>query len=179
MEADDRQLITDFLRGERAAIEQIEDWLQQAALRYRQPLAMPWEDVQQELLLEATGLLQRGAFRGDSRLRTYLWRVANCICLNLLRDQARERLSDLDAEVDRLQAPGSSPLERVLKKESVSDLTRLMEVMPECRKLWVMILGGKSYREMSRELGVSTGSLRVKVLRCRRKAIARWQSWRS
>ncbi len=178
MDSDDEQLIAGFLRGERAAIEQIEDWLKQAASRYRQTLAMPWEDVQQELLLEVTGLLQRGAFRGDSRLRTYLWRVANCVCLNLLRDQARERPGEPDAAADRLRAPGSSPLERVLKNESVSDLTRLMEAMPECRKLWVMILGGKSYREMSRELGVSTGSLRVKVLRCRRKALARWRSWR-
>ena len=179
MEADDEQLIADFLRGEKTAIEQIQDWLQQAARRYRQPLAVPWEDVRQELLLEVTDLLQRGAFRGDSRLKTYLWRVANYICLNLLRDQARERWSDLDAAADRLQAPGSSPLEWVLKRESVSDLTRLMEAMPECRELWLMILRGKSYREMSRELGVSPGSLRVKVLRCRRKAIARWQSWRS
>ena len=175
MKADDERLIADFLRGERAAVEQVEDWLQQAARRYRQALDLPWEDLRQELLLEVTGLLQRGAFRGESRLRPYLWRVASCTCLNLLRDQAWEHRSDPDAAVDRLKAPGSSPLERVLKKESVRELTRLMEAMPECRELWKMILGGKSYRQMSRELGASPGSLRVKVLRCRRKAFALWQ----
>ncbi len=178
METDDQQLIADFLRGESAAVEQVADWLRQAAFRYRRSLTMPWEDVQQELLLEATDLLRRGRFRGESQLKTYLWRVAHCICLNLLRDQGRLRWSALEAHTERLPAPGSSSLERVLKKESVNELTQLMEAMLECRKLWRMILDGKNYREMAQTLGVSAGSLRVKVLRCRRKAFERWKNWR-
>jgi DNA-directed RNA polymerase specialized sigma24 family protein len=41
----------------------------------------------------------------------------------------------------------------------------------ECRRLWRMLVDGFSYREMSDEYGVSEGALRVRVLRCRRKAL--------
>ena len=37
--------------------------------------------------------------------------------------------------------------------------------------LWALLLAGRSYREMSELLGVGEGALRVRVLRCRRRAI--------
>ena len=37
---------------------------------------------------------------------------------------------------------------------------------------WKMIVIGHSYREMSQRLGVAEGTLRVRVLRCREKAVA-------
>ncbi|MBI3949148.1 MAG: sigma-70 family RNA polymerase sigma factor [Acidobacteria bacterium] len=42
----------------------------------------------------------------------------------------------------------------------------------ECRQLWGMILDGLSYQQMSQHLNVSEGSLRVRVMRCRKKAVA-------
>jgi DNA-directed RNA polymerase specialized sigma24 family protein len=46
------------------------------------------------------------------------------------------------------------------------------ETSDECRRLWLMILDGMSYQQMSQRLGASEGALRVKVLRCRKRAIA-------
>lgn len=180
MEPDDELLIAAFLRGESVAVERIRGWVTESVRRFRPRLALPWEDVQQELLLEVTALLRRGAFRGESRLRTYLWRIAKYRCLNLLRDQAKQRRSDPEEEeLERLPCPESSPRARLLERESSDGLVRLMAAMPpECRRLWTMILAGKSYREMGEELGVATGTLRVRVLRCRRKAVALWESWR-
>jgi DNA-directed RNA polymerase specialized sigma24 family protein len=43
---------------------------------------------------------------------------------------------------------------------------------PDCRDLWKMIVLGLSYKEMSGRLGVAEGTLRVRVLRCRERAIA-------
>jgi DNA-directed RNA polymerase specialized sigma24 family protein len=43
----------------------------------------------------------------------------------------------------------------------------------ECQKLWRMIVAGMSYRQMSERLEVSEGTLRVRVLRCRKRAMAR------
>ena len=43
-----------------------------------------------------------------------------------------------------------------------------------CRELWSMILDGLSYREMGVRLAVAEGTLRVRVLRCRQQAVARW-----
>ena len=42
----------------------------------------------------------------------------------------------------------------------------------ECRELWRMLVLGLSYREMSLRLQVAEGTLRVRVLRCRERAVA-------
>jgi DNA-directed RNA polymerase specialized sigma24 family protein len=42
----------------------------------------------------------------------------------------------------------------------------------ECRELWRMLLLGLSYREMSQRLEVAEGTLRVRVLRCRERAVS-------
>jgi RNA polymerase sigma factor (sigma-70 family) len=65
------------------------------------------------------------------------------------------------------------PANQLLKKESGEMLLRVLEKMPEeCRQMWGMILAGLSYQEMSRQLGVSEGTLRVRVLRCRKRAVS-------
>lgn len=179
MDDEDQQLITGFLRGEGAAIRQVQEWLRQASRRFRPRLAQPWEDVEQDLLLEVTALLKRGSFRGAARLKTYLWRVAQYTCLNLLRDQGRRRPVEAhEEELPELPDPARSPLDELVQAEAVTLLGRLMaELSPECRDLWQQILAGTSYREMSRVLGVAEGALRVRVLRCRRRAVALWQHW--
>lgn len=176
MDVGDLRLIEEFLHGDRKAVERIERWLAQAARGFRSRLRLPWEDVQQELLLKVTDLLRRGEFRGEARLRTYLWRVASYTCLNLVRDQARLQRIELEGDdPERWPAVGGSSLDRLLQSETVDGLARLMAAMPPaCRELWGRILRGESYRAMSRSLGVSPGALRVRVLRCRRRALALW-----
>jgi DNA-directed RNA polymerase specialized sigma24 family protein len=46
---------------------------------------------------------------------------------------------------------------------------------PHCRELWRLILQGHGYSEISHRLGVRQGTLRVRLLRCRRAATARWR----
>ena len=94
---EDQQLIERFLQHERAAVHLIEDWIARAASPFRQRLAAQWEDTVQEIRLEAARLLERGAFRGESSLKTYLWRVANHACLRQLRAQTRTAWVDLDS----------------------------------------------------------------------------------
>jgi hypothetical protein len=48
----------------------------------------------------------------------------------------------------------------------------LSKVSQDCKDLWRMLVAGMSYREMSEQLGVAEGTLRVRVLRCREKAAA-------
>ena len=43
-------------------------------------LADAWEDVLQELRIEVFRLLEKQQFRGDSSLKTYLWRVVSRSC---------------------------------------------------------------------------------------------------
>lgn len=177
-EPQDELLMAAFLAGEPWAVEQVRTWLRRASAPYRARLAS-WDDAQQELLLETTRVLARGAFRGEARLKTYLWKVASHTCLNLLRSQARRRWCELDERALELQDPGTSALDGLLRAELGAAAVRLVGAMPaECRRLWALLVQGLSYRQMAAELGVAEGALRVRVCRCRRKALRAWKSYK-
>lgn len=171
METNDQEVVIRFLRGEADAVSTVDGWISRAAWPYQRRLSDIWDDVLQDVRLEVTRLLGQGKFRGESSLRTYLWRVVSHTCLDLLRARGKRQWTDLD-EVDkgngndlRFQAPPSRTEDRDL-------LTRvLVQVSRDCRELWRLIVAGLSYREMSLRLGVAEGTLRVRVLRCREKAV--------
>ncbi len=177
-ETSDGELVADFLRGDPAAAETISLWLRQAAGRYRSRLPAEWDDLLQDLLLEVTAALRDDEFRGASTLRTYVWRIAHYRCLNRLRDRARRPESELGEVAHNVPDPARPVLERMVRRESEDLLRRFLDtVSADCRRLWKSILAGLSYREISRETGVSEGALRVRVLRCRQKALVQWESW--
>ncbi len=173
MVVEDQEIIERFLRREAESARVIEGWIARAASPFRRRLGSSWEDLLQEVSLEITRLLERGSFRGDARLKTYIWRVTTHACLKQLRAQTRAQWTELDAVAEQCLPPEHSPLNQLLQKESVTLLLRVMEQTPdECRGLWRMILDGLSYQEMSLRLGSSEGALRVKALRCRKRAVA-------
>ena len=174
----DQQQIADFLRGDPAAVETVSLWIQQAAGRYRGRLPTEWDDLFQDLLLEVTTVLRDGAFRGDCQLRTFVWRIAHYRCLNRIRDLARRPESAHEESALQVPDPARPVLQRLLARESEDLLLRFLEsTSAGCRRLWKSILAGRSYREISRETGITEGALRVRVLRCRRQALARWKTW--
>ncbi|NJL28246.1 MAG: sigma-70 family RNA polymerase sigma factor [Thermoanaerobaculia bacterium] len=168
----DAELIRSFLAGEAAAIATLDTWIESAAWSYRLRLGHDWDDLLQDVRLELTRLLTAGRFRGESQLKTYIWRVVNHACLDRLRAQLRRRWVDLDGVVESLENEG------LLAAPSASDPTMrdlaqrvLARASAECRRLWMMVVAGLSYAEMSERLEVAEGTLRVRVLRCRKKAV--------
>jgi RNA polymerase sigma factor (sigma-70 family) len=173
MSSEDQEIIARFLVRDSEAVRTIEGWIARAASPFRQRLASHWEDLRQEVALEVTRLLERGTFRGEASLKTYLWRVVNHACIKQLRAHNRVQWLEPDALLEQSAPPEHSPLHQLLEKESESLLLRVLEESSaECRSLWQMILDGLSYQEMSQQLGASEGALRVKVLRCRKRAAA-------
>ncbi|HEY5838343.1 MAG TPA: sigma-70 family RNA polymerase sigma factor [Pyrinomonadaceae bacterium] len=173
MLADDEAIIAGFLNGEREALETVEGWIERAASPFRRRLFSHWDDLQQAARMEVTRVLRQGKFRGESSLKTYLWQVVNHACINHVRALSRQPSVDLESISQRPSSSDGSPLDQILEKESEEILLRVLEEMPAaCRELWNMILAGLSYREMSLRHGVSEGTLRVRVLRCRKSALA-------
>ena len=117
-------------------------------------------------------LLRASSWRAESSLKTYVWRVVAHNCIDALRRQRRHPLEELgDAEVT-LRSPDPSPLDRVLDDDAHRRLLTALEAVPaDCRRLWGSILRGLSYQEISREMGVAEGALRVRAHRCRKRAI--------
>ena len=171
MMANDQEMVTRYLKGESEAVGTVDGWISRAAWPYQRRLADRWDDVLQDVRLEVTRLLGSGKFRGESSLRTYLWRVVSHTCLDQLRAQSRWKWNDLD-DLDPADEPAGATTIPA-RQEDKDLLLRVLDRVPqECRELWRMIVAGLSYREMSLRTNVAEGTLRVRVLRCREKAVA-------
>lgn len=172
MATEDQEMVNRFLRGDVEAVGTVNGWISRAAWPYQRRLADRWDDVLQDVRLEVTRLLGQGKFRGESSLRTYLWRVVCHTCLDQIRSRRRWQWTDLEA-VDKGDGLLEAPPSTATRHEDRDLLLRVLDRVPqECRELWRMIVAGLSYREMSVRMEVAEGTLRVRVLRCREKASA-------
>jgi RNA polymerase sigma-70 factor, ECF subfamily len=169
----DRDVVARYLRGEPEAVATLDGWILRAAWPYQRRLANRWDDVLQDVRLEVTRLLGDGKFRGESSLRTYLWRVVSHTCLDQIRSQTKWQWADLDT-LEQEEGRAFGPVQPAVEDAAERDL--LLRVLDrasqECRELWKMLVLGLSYREMSLRLQVAEGTLRVRVLRCRERAVA-------
>lgn len=176
MQAEDAEVVDRYLKGDTQAVGTIDGWIARAAYPYQRRLSTRWDDVLQDIRLEVTRLLLQGKFRGESSFKTYLWRVVSHTCLDQIRAESRVKWTDLDGDdFDEPGAFAAAPShEGPGARSEVKDLLLrvLARVPAECRELWRMVHAGLSYREMSERLGVAEGTLRVRVLRCREKAVA-------
>jgi len=169
MQTADSALMAGFLQGASAAVQTVEGWVRASASPFRSRLGPEWPDCIQDCLLETTRLLSERRFRGESSLKTYLWRVTGNVCISRLRRRqpvVYEVLEEMDLPSGEL-----SPLGETLRNEfGRIALEVWRRTSEDCRRLWSMILDGSSYQQMSERVGVSSGALRVRVLRCRRTA---------
>lgn len=158
-------------RGDDIALATVRRWIRGAFSPYRARLAAELEDIEQQVLLELLGALAAERFEGRSRLATYVRRMVHHKCLNRLR--ALRGRQWVEVEGLDLPDPGPAPDDRAGRESARVLALRVLAAMPEsCRELWGMVLRGLGYEEMSERLGVAPGTLRVRVLRCRQRAIA-------
>ena len=167
----DERLVAGILSGEEGALSQVRRWVRGAIGPYRFRLAAEIEDIEQEILIDLLKALAAGRFEGRSLLATYVRRMVHHKCLNRLRSRRGRQWVDC-SEVE-LVDPEPTPFERERRRGEFELGLRVLAGMPEpCRELWRMIHRGLSYEAMSERLGVAAGTLRVRVLRCREKALA-------
>ncbi len=173
MSVDDQSRINRYLSGEPGTFAEVDDWIRRAAASFRSRLEGDFDDVLQDVRLELTRLFGRGTFRGESSLKTYVWRVTANACLDRLRARRRVAWEELETVDQRGDAVLEAAAQSSQSRETRDLLFRVLDEMSDdCRRLWQMIFDGLSYREMSDRLGVAEGALRVRVLRCRRRALA-------
>ena len=88
-----------------------------------------------------------------------------------MRRLRRRPLLEVVDEGAPLASPDPSPLDRLAENDQARRLLTALEAVPsDCRELWNRVLRGLSYREISVEMGVPEGALRVRAHRCRKKA---------
>jgi RNA polymerase sigma-70 factor (ECF subfamily) len=169
---DDAATIAGFLEGEAEAIARVDGWIAGAASPFRRRLGADWPDLLQEARIEILRLLRRSAWRGESRLKTYVWQVVGHTCLDALRRQKRRpQMETMEPEAP-LPSNDPSPLDRAMGADAQRKLLMALAAVPEdCRELWGFILSGMSYQQIGARLGVAEGALRVRAHRCRKRAV--------
>ena len=169
--AEDGATAAGYLRGDAEAVASMDRWIAGAAAPFRRRLAGDWPDLLQEARIEILRLLRNGSWRGEARLRTYVWQVVAHTCLDAMRRlKRRPTLEPVEPDAP-LPSADPTPLDRVLEADSRRRLLAALELLPaDCRDLWRQILAGLSYQQISAQTGVAEGALRVRAHRCRKRA---------
>lgn len=127
------------------------------------------EDVTQEALLLA--YRYRDSFRGTSRYRTWLYRIAATTALGHLRKQRRSRLR-LEGEtsvIDDAIDPSKSS-EALLVEAEEREIVRkaLTELAPSYRKI-LLARAHDTEVEVAKQLGITVGNVKVRAHRARKQ----------
>ena len=123
------------------------------------------QDLFQEMVIQLWKAWPR--FRGESKLSTWLYRVALNTAITGLRRQKDFITSYEPAQLPlHLREESSSTAE----EERLQQLYRAIAKLNEVEKALVMLyLEDKSYAEMEEILGMGQGALRVKMTRVKEK----------
>jgi RNA polymerase sigma-70 factor (ECF subfamily) len=136
-------------------------------------------DVCQEVFLTVYCRLSR--FRGDSSLKTWIYRIAvnraanRCRWWNRLRRRGTVSLEDHLSHEDRgglmesLESGDSSPEESLLKREERDQLERSLAKLPVKQRVALVLrdIEGLPYEEISALLEVSLGTVKSRIARGR------------
>jgi len=144
----DEVLVERFKRGDREAFDRIVARYRRDVYRISYRMAgnhQDADDVAQETFLRAFRALR--GFRGDSALRTWLFRIALNLSVNAGRARTARRQEDRDVEsmADEMPAGPSRSESRLLEEERARRVRRAIEGLPP-RQKQVIIL--RMYEEL-------------------------------
>jgi RNA polymerase sigma-70 factor (ECF subfamily) len=140
------------------------------------------DDVTQDAMLLAHRY--RGAFRGDSRYSTWLYRVTATAALMFLRKQRRRSREISASGTDGVDEDGTQWLERVasptdLRAEVIAraDLGIVADAVAKLGAkypavFWKRYGEGRTETEIAKELGVSVAAVKTRAFRARQAALA-------
>lgn len=123
------------------------------------------DDLYQEIVIQLWKSF--GSFRGEAKFSTWMYRIALNTAISNLRKQSRKVA---------LSFPEFIPVELAdtdeekIKEEKLKEMYAAISRLTEVEKAIVMLyLEDKSYDEMEEILGISSGTLRVKMNRIKDK----------
>ena len=171
------RLVSDYLKGDDAAIRLVDGWVDVVLRDGFQSLRDEWDDMKQEVRARVVISLRRSRFEGRSTLRTFVHRVARNACIDYVRRIGRHRgalpMPD-ELPVDEEESPAS----RAWAARQL--LARLMEGMSEeDRRMIEMVFSEyKSYAEVAALLGIPEGTVKSRMSRLRDRLLERRRALR-
>jgi RNA polymerase sigma-70 factor, ECF subfamily len=157
----DFEVIQRVLAGETAAFDGLVRQYQQEIYRLAYRMTRNAEDAKdlaQETFVRAYRSL--GAFRGQSRFSTWLYRIAVNLCLSHLKSSARQDPAEVD---ERLPDARTDSLSVLLDDERDRALAEAIETLPPQQKatLTLRVQQGLGHREIAKILECSEGTAKA------------------
>jgi RNA polymerase sigma-70 factor (ECF subfamily) len=163
-DSDDRELLRELRSGGRAAFERLLDRYERRI--YNLALRMlgdptEAEDAAQDTFVEVHRSLP--SFRGDSRLDTWIHRIAVNVCLQRRRKRSLP-LSEMPEDLPSL-LPGSDPFQAAVREELRSIIGAAVDRLPDLQRDVVVLHGiqGLSYSEAAEVLGCPVGTVKSRL----------------
>jgi RNA polymerase sigma-70 factor (ECF subfamily) len=127
------------------------------------------EDVAQEAFVRAYRRL--GTFRGESRLGTWLYRVAFNLAVDQRRRRGRQGPTAGEEALDTLPAADGDPHRAAREGESARLVRRLLEDLPETQRaaLHLHYWMGHTVAEIAELLGAAEGTVKSHLHRGRKR----------
>lgn len=178
MPLSDSELVQGFQVGNEACARQIDIWIEEVLRHPGLRLGSDVDDAAQQVRSKLLISLRGGSFRGESTLRTYVWRVAKHAAIDHLRKRnSRPPALSID-DVAEPTDPAPSPEAALLKQERRELFVRVLSGLGEgCQELLQLIaFEALSYQEIASRLQTTEGAIKVKALRCREKAVLAYKS---
>jgi len=130
------------------------------------------EDVTQDALVLA--YRHRKAFRGESRYRTWLHRIAVTTALGYLRRQRRSRIAVLDADhersvFERTADPAKSAETLIAEAEDRAAVRHALRELPTSYRDVLLERVDATEPEVARRLGISVANVKIRAHRARKQ----------
>jgi len=131
-------------------------------------------DLSQEVFLRVFRTIHR--FRGQSSLRTWIYRIAVNQARNRHRFWRRRHRADqvsLDQHIaahgDKLPTRDSTPERQLAQKELAAQLQHALDHLPFDQRIAIVLreIDGLSYEEIAFSLGVAVGTVKSRLTRAR------------
>ena len=161
-QADDRALVDAFVGGRREAFDVIVQRHRRSVYQVCYRFVGNHEDaadLAQDVFVRAFKGLRK--FKGDSALRTWLYRVGVNVCLNRVSVK-RPEIEPIDA-VQRVDARAADPLDLIVRDERAGIVRAAIEKLPPKQRATVVL---RVYQELTHEeianiLGSSVGAVKA------------------
>lgn len=165
--SDEQQVVLRARNGDRQAFNELVRRYQDVIFRLCVRLLGNTEDAEdacQEIFLRA--YMRLATFRGQSRFKTWLVRLAINTCLN---QRARQR--PVEPLLNDLVDHAPSVEEHVVRAEAMARLHQALQMLPPHYRVAVVLrdLEGLSYRDIAEIMDVPEGTVRVWAFRGRER----------
>jgi RNA polymerase sigma-70 factor (ECF subfamily) len=131
------------------------------------------EEVSQDVFIKVFTALRN--FKGDSKLSTWIYRIAYNACLDRLKKSKKERMR---VEVDHLKSVAFSvmdnALDRMVQEERSALINSCLAALPaeDASILTLFYFEERNLLEMEKVLDLSANTIKVRLFRARKKLAA-------